>query len=464
MRATIFYKQFFTVLIAVLCGAGTWTYASRILIPRQEFDAAVYDRPRGNLSDLYPRWEGARELLLNGRDPYSAEVSGEIQAGYYGRVLDPSRPNEPTDQQGFAYPVYVVFGLAPTIRMPFAFVQKGFFWMLLFLTAGSCAVWLRILRCSVSLSIQIALVALTLGNVAVMQGLKLQQISLLVVPLIAIATMLLTARRVTAIQFASNQLATKRHLANHIPATYAVTAGILLAVATIKPQLVVLLLGWLGLWTLADWRRRHLWAVSFLSAMALLMAASEWYLPHWIPRFWHAVQEYERYTGAMSVISRLIGSPWSSLLEFLAFGALALACWRERRQPADSRAFALIVSLVLATTMLFVPGYAPYNQVLLIPALLLLVKDRRTIWQRSILNRLLFAITIGLVAWPSLSSTVLAALSFTVAQRVMERAWAVPLWTLTQIPVGVAGMMMLHYYQETAAQGAFTAPASPGTS
>jgi uncharacterized protein involved in cysteine biosynthesis len=51
-----------------------------------------------------------------------------------------------------------------------------------------------------------------------------------------------------------------------------------------------------------------------------------------------------------------------------------------------------------------------------------------------------------------------------VAQRVMERAWAVPLWTLTQIPVGVAGMMMLHYYQETAAQEAFTAPASPGTS
>jgi hypothetical protein len=96
-------------LLAVLCGVSMWTYADCVLIPYQKAFAFSHDRPRGNLSDLYPRWLGARELLLHGRDPYSAEVTSEIQAGYYGRPLDASRPYDPRDQAGFAYPVYVAF-------------------------------------------------------------------------------------------------------------------------------------------------------------------------------------------------------------------------------------------------------------------------------------------------------------------------------------------------------------------
>ena len=62
-------------------------------------DAARYDRPRGNLSDLYPRWLGARQLLrMDGS--LSPEVTQEIQLGYYGRDLDPRRPRDPKDQQG----------------------------------------------------------------------------------------------------------------------------------------------------------------------------------------------------------------------------------------------------------------------------------------------------------------------------------------------------------------------------
>ena len=40
-----------------------WFYVSRILVPYQRADAAAHERPRGNLSDLYPRWLGARELF-----------------------------------------------------------------------------------------------------------------------------------------------------------------------------------------------------------------------------------------------------------------------------------------------------------------------------------------------------------------------------------------------------------------
>ena len=123
-----------------------WFYVQRVLIPYEKADAAAHERPRGNLSDLYPRWLGARELLLRHRNPYGDDIAIEIQKGYYGRALDPARPNDPKDQQGFAYPVYVVFLLAPLIGLPFHDVQIFFHALLIVLTAASVWLWLRTLR------------------------------------------------------------------------------------------------------------------------------------------------------------------------------------------------------------------------------------------------------------------------------------------------------------------------------
>src|SRR5947209_6228484 len=99
-------KAQFALGLATIAAVSMWIYVDLILIPYQKSDAAVAGRPRGNLSDLYPRWLGARELILNHRDPYSPEVTRAIQEGYYGRRLDSTRPNDPRDQQGFAYPAY----------------------------------------------------------------------------------------------------------------------------------------------------------------------------------------------------------------------------------------------------------------------------------------------------------------------------------------------------------------------
>src|ERR1700722_1043977 len=119
---------------------------NQILRAQQIADAAAHNRPRGNLSDLYPRWLGARELLRHGRNPYSAEITREVQQGYYGRPLDPARTGDPTDQQGFAYPVYVVFLLAPSVELPFDAVRIGFRWLLVGLAAASVVLWLKVLR------------------------------------------------------------------------------------------------------------------------------------------------------------------------------------------------------------------------------------------------------------------------------------------------------------------------------
>jgi len=422
------------LLLAILCAVSMWIYASRVLIPYQIADAAAHGRPRGNLSDLYPRWLGARELLLHGRDPYSPEITREAQIGFFGRPLDPDQAGGRNYQQGFYYPVYVAFLLAPAIHLPFEIVRKGFFWVLLALTVASIPLWLRVLRWSAPWWVQVSLVIFTIGSLPVMQGLKLQQMTLLVAALVAIALALLASDRPIA-------------------------AGIALALATIKPQLVWLLLLWLMIWTLADWRRRYRWAVSFLVSMAILCAASEWYLPHWISRFWQAIREYRSYTGEMSVMDKLMGAPWGRALEILAFALMMGACWRDRRQAANNNAFVGALSLVLATTVLIVPTYGPYNQVLLIPALLIMLKEWRTIWQGSVAIRALAVFTAGLIVWPWVSSIALAGLSFVLPRELVERGWAVPFWTVLQIPMAVAALMLVYHYQRT-----FTAPSGPGAS
>ena len=416
------FRSWKLLLLSILCAVGVWTYADRVLIPHQISDAAAHGSPRGNFSDLYPRWIGARELLLYGRDPYRPEVTREIQAGYYGRPLDPSRPADPKDQQAFAYPVYVVFYLAPALHLRFGVVQRAFFWVLVGVTLASIPLWLRVLGWTVAPLVQAAMVALTLGSMAVLQGLKLQQLSLLVAALCAASMALLAAGRL-------------------------IPAGILLALATIKPQLVLPLVLWLGIWTIGDLKHRYRWAASFLTVMFVLCAASEWFLPHWIVRFWHAAGAYLQYTHAVPVLEAVVPYPWGRLLVVLFAGTVAVVCFKQRREPENTDAFRSSICLVMALTVLTVPTFSLYNQALLLPPILLIARDRRMFWRRNLVTRaLLIAVTV-LLAWPWFCCTALAALSFVLSQGTVERAWAAPLWTVPQLPLGVAALMLFHHYQ-----------------
>ena len=406
-------------------------YAGRVLIPYQIADAAAHDRPRGNLSDLYPRWFGARELLLRGRDPYGPQVTREIQEGYYGHPLDPSHPGDPRDQQRFAYPVYVAFYLAPAIRQPFAVVREEAFWILLALTIVAVVVWLRVLRWPLPPTAQLTVIVLALGSLPVLQGLKLQQMTLLVAALIAIAIRLLIVNR-------------------QIP------AGIVLAVATVKPQLVCFLLFWLLLWTLGGWRRRSRWLLSFLATLALLFATSEHFLPHWLPRFFQAVRDYRSYADAVSILGKLIPSSGAVLLSVLVAVATALVCWNNRGADAATPAFATTVIVVLSVTVILIPTYALYNQILILPGLLWLAQERALLWNGDAIRRGLLLLTGLFLVWPWVTSLVLAGLSFLLPAQTVEAVWAVPFWTALLLPVGVAALVLM-----ARAAKPFAAPLEP---
>ena len=73
-------------------------------------------------------------------------------------------------------------------------------------------------------------------------------------------------------------------------------AGMLLAFASVKPQLVWLLALWLMLWAVSDWKRRKVLALSFVLTLSILFLASQLLLPGWFVGWWRSLVGYSHYT------------------------------------------------------------------------------------------------------------------------------------------------------------------------
>ena len=401
------------LLLAALLTASMWFYVERVMIPQQVSAAATQGSPRGNLSDLYPRWLAARELLLHHRDPYSPELTREIQIGYYGRALDPSRPGDPKDQQAFAYPVYVVFLMAPAVGFPFSAAQEAFRWLLLILSAALIPLWLRVFRWRPSGTVTAILVILTLGFFPVVQGLKLQQLSLAVSGLIAGCVVMLAG--------------------GHF-----LLAGILLALATVKPHLVLLLAPWLVLWACSDLRQRRGFLIGFLGTMALLLGGAEWILPGWMGSFLKALQAYREYTGRpLSVLGTVTTPVVGTVLTVFVLIGLGFAGWRARRAQIDAPAFAVLCSLLLAATVVTIPMTALYNQALLLPAILLLARNIAFFRTKDAFTRAAILVAALVFAWPWLAALTLTGLSVLLPAAEVQKVWSAPLWSSMMTPVVV---------------------------
>ncbi len=398
-----------------------WIYVDRILVRHQQ-EANVANSTRGNLSSLYPPWLGARELLRHHRDPYGDSITVEIQNGFYGRPLDPSRPNDPKDQQRFAYPAYVVFLLAPTIGLPFHVVEVLFFWFLLVLTVSIVPLWQYAVNWRPSAQVAVVSILLTLASYPVVQGIKLLQLGLLVAGFMAGAAALLAS--------------------GHL-----FLAGALLALATIKPQLVFLLIAWLALWVAGDWRGRQRLFWGFITTMLGLLVAAEKTSPGWIRRFVAVLVAYPQYTGASSVLGELLTPVWGHTAAALVLMGLGVSCWRARTTSAKSPVFVLALTTVLATTLIVIPMSAFYNQVIVLPALLLIARSWKRL-QETWASRLMFAITAAAVAFPWIASIVLVICSFWAPEYVIHKIWYLPLATGTYLPITVLSLLYFLRFAE----------------
>jgi len=412
-------RDLWPIIAAILISIGFWYWVFHILAPANAAVVLAAHRPIGNNSDLYPRWLGTRELLLHGRDPYSPEVTREIQTGFYGRPLDPSNRSDPVARESFVYPLYVAFFLAPTIGMPFHIVAAVFRWILLASVAATIPLWMYVVRLHA-------------------KG-----------PMIAAGMLLATSTSPGMYEYFQQNLAALALL--FLAASVAAIVGgrlglggVLLAFSTIKPDTTGPIVAWLLVWAVAHSgaRGRLLWW--FLGSLGLLTVGGECYSPHWVGSFFSAVREYPAYGTDPSVIQVLFPRPMALAVTVALIGYVLVQIWRWRTAPAGSERFAWAIALIGATTLVILPKLAGYNALLLIPAILVLIDWYSRSAARSMVSRALTKAVFACQIWQWLAASVLTLASFVLpATQIRLLAHApdytfIPLWPITLVALIIA--------------------------
>ena len=264
------------LILAVLC---------LVLIAAESF--AVYTVftskfPGGN--DFFVRWLGGREFLLHGTNPYDRSIAEQAQIAMFGRLATP----EDKDQAYFAYPLYTLYFFWPLSLLPYAWAQAIWMTLLQFMLLGvtilsirlagwSPPKWLFWLTLFWGIFFYNGARTIILGQFSVLVGLAL-----------LLALWAVESRR-------------------------DILAGICLAVTTIKPQMVVLVVIFLLIWALFQLRWRII--LSFGLSMLTLLLSSMLLVPTWPVDFVRNAIAYSDYVA--------FGTPLENLLHFLLPASLA---------------------------------------------------------------------------------------------------------------------------------------------
>ena len=377
--------------LAVLGAASMVYYHLALFMPRVQKAQAAKHLSGGYTfgNDFYPIWLTSREWIRERRDPYSPAITREIQIGLFGRPLDSQFPTDPpSDYRTFAYPAFTDLLFWPVNEIPFRTLRIVWVGVLTVLLAAAVVCWVRALSWNVSGVLLAIILLLTVCSYQELEGLYAGQLGLLVGFLLAASILALLRNRL-------------------------LLAGTLMALAMIKPQMVLLAILYLVLWSANDWRRRGRFLVAFLATMFLLIVGSLAVWPRWIQSWASVIVGYPRYSTP-PLAQELLGSSLGShvgkpLIALLLITALVLA-WRGRAAAAGSYEFWFTFSMLLAiTTITLVPGQSVCDHVILLPGILLL-GCRNELRKSSRIFRALFAIGAAVLLWPWLAAAALIVL------------------------------------------------------
>lgn len=301
------------------------------------------ENPGGN--DFIPRWLGTRLVLIEGQSPYSEQTTQQIQQVIFGRL---ARPDE--DQSLFVYPFYSILLFAP-----FSVIKE-------FATAR--ALWMTFLELSLLLMVVISLKLtnnrfspLMLGWVILFSVLWYPSVRPIINGNPSLVVALLITIALLAIRLGQDTL-----------------AGIFLAFATIKPQMIVLLIPFVLFWAFS----RQRWTIIYSTIASLVILVFVGYLlePTWILENFRQIVSYPEYT--------LPGSPGAIFAQWLpSLGSqvgwvvtVIMACmllweWRAAWKQ-DFDCFLWTACLTLTATQLIGVRTATANYIVLLPAVLLI--------------------------------------------------------------------------------------------
>jgi len=310
--------------------------------------------PGGN--DFLPYWLGTQLLIKEGQSPYSTSTAIRIQTFAYGR---PALPEE--GEMGVFYPLYSLL-----IFLPFSLISNyslaRTLWMT-FLEAASILIvilslrlfrwqpgsWFSMILFLFSLFWYHGLRAIVNGNAVVLVGLFL----------------------LGSIFALSHQRE--------------VLAGVLLSLATIKPQVALVPYLFLSLWGIVHQRKRFV--IAAWGSLILLISAGMFIIPDWLFQNFSEVLKYPTYTAPgnpSAALARLlpgVGNYLGALVSAIAWVAMGLL-WKRHLKYASSESFPQLPWLFYLTfTLAQWSGIQtdPGNFVALLPGLILVY----ALWERT---------------------------------------------------------------------------------
>lgn len=415
-------------LCLALIGSGSMLYYHQgLFIPRVAAVRAAkgFSNTYSFANDFYQVWLTSRQWLREGRDPYSPEMTRELQTDLYGRPLDPNRRDDPADLRAFPYPAFVDLLFLPTAEFSFAAVRVGLACTLAALTFTGVLLWLQAIDWQPRWDWLAVIFLLTLCSYPALEALYAGQLGLLVAFLLAAGVVALQRDRM-------------------------LLAGILMALTTIKPQMTLLVIFYFLVWSAHDRRGRGRFCIGFFSTLILLVGTSIAVLPHWIQSWMRTVLAYRHYTPAplLAQLTSLLGSRLAvpatlGLTAASLIAAMALA-WRTRAATADSFTFLLTTSLLLSlTTIAILSGEAVYDHLVLVPGILMVVRCQHELHDAGRVPRTLLSVGGFVLFWPWIGALVL-----TVARPWLAPAtfystavFSLPIRTAASLPFAVLGLL-----------------------
>lgn len=338
-----------------------------------------------NRSDLQPVRIGI-QTTLRGEDPYADPTTRQIQLAYYGHALPPSGH---TNQMAYVYPPHTAVVLAFLAPFRWQTSRLIFLALALLLTLITVPVWIKVSGARWAASSTLLAVLGVMACWPTLWALRLQQPTLLVAALVALACLLLAKGRETVSETG---------------------AALLLALATIKPQLIAILTLWLIVRALSLRRPRFL--IVFAAATLLLLGTGEHMVPHGLTHWIHAGTHLAQ-TDQQTTFTLLLGKWTGSLANLILAAFVTLYLWSIRAARSGSPQFASAISVALAATVALMPtGPAMiYNQVLLVPGCFVLLQRRpprqASAWPAH-LEHLARATALALLAWGFLAQMIAA--------------------------------------------------------
>ena len=334
MRCNKFSLQVVVVLslLAVLF-AGLTAFTHNLLVVQ-----------RGNSFDFYPHYVAA-QALLRGDNPYSQEVTAQIQIGMFGGELPPE-----FDQQRFSYPAYTALLLLPFTPLDSHTAIALWMSIQLFAIEASLLLWIHILEWKTPLvMLPVLLGALLLAFRYPINVYILGQFTGVMLLLLSLAALAFKRKHDTA-------------------------AGVLLALSANPPTIAAGIAIFILLAHALKGRWRGL--VSFILTLAVLVVIVVLRVGWWIPQFLGNIGDYSRYADPVWVLSMLplwVVIPLLSLCLWAAFTTL-----RRAREPFHTALHTDGIALSIIAALVLLPQTGNYYLTLLIVPLLLIAKRSLT--------------------------------------------------------------------------------------